>query len=131
MESLKSIGLDFAGVELLENGVIRVEFFDKQSIGEEESREINNAIGRLSDGKPARIMMVPQPNTVFDHGAREFSASDEGLQYTIGDAMITTSLAHKILVSFYLKFNKPKKPSKAFDNEEDAMTWLLSLKDPA
>ncbi|MGV2480515.1 UNVERIFIED_CONTAM: hypothetical protein IGO34_27350, partial [Salmonella enterica subsp. enterica serovar Weltevreden] len=88
------------------------------------------AIGRLSDGKPARIMMVPQPNTVFDHGAREFSASDEGLQYTIGDAMITTSLAHKILVSFYLKFNKPKKPSKAFDNEEDAMAWLLGLPDP-
>ncbi len=130
MESVKSIGLDFASVELLENGIIRVGFFDKLSIGESESREINNAIGALSDGKPARIMMVPQPNTVFDHGAREFSSSDEGLQYTIGDAMVINSLGHKILVSFYLKFNKPKKPSKAFDTEEAAMTWLLSLKTP-
>jgi hypothetical protein len=130
VESVKSIGLDFASVELFENGIIRVGFFDKQSIGESESREINNAIGALSDGKPARIMMVPQPNTVFDHGAREFSSSDEGLQYTIGDAMVITSLGHKILVSFYLKFNKPKKPSKAFDTEEAAMDWLLSLKTP-
>lgn len=131
MESVKSIGLDFASVELLENGIIRVEFFDRLSIGEFESREINHAIGTLSDGKPARIMMVPQPHTVFDPGAREFSSSDEGLQYTIGDAMVITSLAHKILVSLYLKFNKPKKPSKAFDSEEAAMAWLLSLKDPA
>jgi hypothetical protein len=130
VESVKSIGLDFASVELFENGIIRVGFFDKQTIGESESREINNAIGALSDSKPARIMMVPQPNTAFDHGAREFSSSDEGLQYTIGDAMVINSLGHKILVSFYLKFNKPKKPSKAFDTEEAAMDWLLSLKTP-
>lgn len=128
MEIVKSIGLDFASVELLENGIIRIGFFDKQSIGESESRDINNAIGVLSDGKLAPIMMVLQPNTVFDHRAREFSSSNEGLQYTIGDAVVINSLGHKILVSFYLKFNKPKKPTKAFDTQEAAMAWLLSLK---
>lgn len=130
MEIVKNITLVFAEIELLENGIIRVTMFDKTSIGEVESRDINNAIGELSEGKPARIMMVPQPNTVFDHGAREFSASDEGLQYTIGDALVVNSLAHKILANFYLKFNKPRKPSKAFDHEEHAITWLLSLEDP-
>jgi hypothetical protein len=130
VEIVKNISLDFASVELLENGIIRIEFFDKQSIGEFESREINNAIGVLSESKPARVLMVSHTNTVFDHGAREFSSSDEGLKYTIGDALVTNSLGHKILVSFYLKFNKPKKPSKAFENEADAMVWLLSLPDP-
>lgn len=131
MEIVKTITLVFAEIELLENGIIRVNMFDKTSIGEVESRHINNAIGELSEGKPARIMMIPQPNTVFDHGAREFSASEEGLQFTIGDALVVNSLAHKILANFYLKFNKPRKPSKAFDHEEDAIAWLLSLEDPA
>lgn len=130
MEIVKTITLVFAEIELLENGIIRVTMFDKTSIGEVESRHINHAIGELSEGKPARIMMVPLPNTVFDHGAREFSASEEGLQYTIGDALVVSSLAHKILANFYLKFNKPRKPSKAFDHEEDAIAWLLSLEDP-
>jgi hypothetical protein len=131
VEIVKNIKLNFATLELLENGIVRIELLDKQSIGEFESREINNSIGVLSDGKPALIMMIPQPHTVFDHGAREFSSSDEGLHFTIADAMVVTSMAHKILVSFYLKFNKPKKPSKAFDNEVDAMAWLLSLKNPS
>lgn len=130
MEIVKDIALDFAKLGLLENGIIRINLLDKHSIGESESREINNAIGILSEGRLALIMMIPQPHTVFDHGAREFSSSDEGLQYTIADAMVVTSMAHKILVSFYLKFNKPKKPSKAFDNETEAMAWLLSLKKP-
>ncbi len=123
----KNIVLDFAKLDLLDDNIVRIEMFDKRSIGEHECREINNSIGILTDGRQARILLVPQPNTIFDHGAREFSASDEGLQFTIADALIVNNLAHKILVSFYLKFNKPKKPSKAFENEEDAIKWLLTL----
>jgi len=124
---VKNIVLDFAKIELLENNIVRIELFDKQVIGEHESRKINNSIGSLTEGRRARILLVPQPNTSFDHGAREFSSSDEGLQFTIADAMVVTSLAHKILVSFYLKINKPKKPSKAFETEQDAIKWLLTM----
>ena len=126
MEISKYITLDYAKIELLNDHIVRVYIFDKHSIGENESRKINDAIGVLTQGKPARIMMVPSTTTVFETGAREFSASDEGLQFTIADAMVVTNLAHRILVSFYLKLNKPKKPSKAFDNEEEAIQWLLT-----
>lgn len=127
MKIAKNIILDFAKIDLLENNIIRLEIYDKCIIGEHESREMNNAIGILTDGKQARILILSQPTTVFDHGAREFSASEEGLKFTIGDALVVSNLAHKILVSFYLKFNKPKKPSKAFDSEADAIAWLLTL----
>ncbi|MES2131854.1 MAG: hypothetical protein V4506_05845, partial [Bacteroidota bacterium] len=124
MKLVTNIILDFAKVELLENNIVRLEILDKCVIGEHESREMNTAIGVLTNYQVARILIVSQPSTVFDHGARDFSASDEGLKFTIGDALVVSNLAQRILVSFYLKFNKPKKPSKAFDNEEDAMAWL-------
>lgn len=131
MEITQQIDLGFASIELLGNGIIRVEFFNSRSIGEEECRTINNNIGILSKGRPARVLMVTQTDTVFETDAREFSASEEGLRYTIGDALVAYSLAHKILINFYLKFNKPRKPSKAFTNEADAIQWLLSLQEPA
>lgn len=127
MKFAKNINLDFAKIELLGNNIVRLEIYDNCIIGEHESREMNTAIGVLTNNQPARILIVSQPTTVFDHEARAFSASDEGLKFTIGDALVVSNLAHKILVSFYLKFNKPKKPSKAFDSEADAIAWLLTL----
>lgn len=131
METRQRIDFSFASVELLANGIVRVLFFGDQSIGVPESREVNNAIGRLSGGKPARVLIMSQPDTVFEFGAREFSSSAEGQQFTLGDALVIHSLPHKLLANFYLKFDKPPKPSKAFDNEADATAWLLSLNDPA
>lgn len=124
--TLNHIVLPFAKLQLLENNIVRIKFFDKQAIGVTECRKINNALGALTEGRPARILMIPESATQFNNGAREFSASAEGLQFTIADAMIITSLAHKILVSFYLKFDKPKKPSKAFTSEEEAIAWLIT-----
>lgn len=88
---------------------------------------MNNAIGILSKGQEALVMMVPNNTTHFAPESRDFSASAEGLRFTIADAMVVSNLGQKMLVSFYLKFNKPAKPSKAFSNETQAMEWLLSL----
>lgn len=96
-------------------------------IGVAECREMNNAIGKLSRGQPALVLMVPNNTTHFAPGSRDFSASPEGLQFTIADAMVVRNLGQQLLVSFYLKFNKPPKPSKAFNSEAQAIDWLLSL----
>jgi hypothetical protein len=41
--------------------------------------------------------------------------------------MIVKNLAQNIMVSFYLKINKPIRPTKAFSYENDAINWLLGL----
>lgn len=96
-------------------------------IGLDECREINNSIGLLSKGQEALVLMVPDNTTHFAPESRDFSASAEGMQFTIADAMVVSNLGQKMLVSFYLKFNKPPKPSKAFNTEAQAIDWLLSL----
>ena len=64
---------------------------------------------------------------MFDKSANEYSASEEGMQYSIAEAIVVKNLAQKIMVSFYLKINKPIRPSKAFNDEDEALEWLLSL----
>jgi hypothetical protein len=127
VEIVKEIVLGYSRVQLLSNHIVRVEIAGDIVIGVNECREMNNAIGELTEGRPTLVLMVPNNTTHFAPGSRDFSASPEGLQFTIADAMVVNNLGQKLLVSFYLKFNKPQKPSKAFNNEAQAIDWLLSL----
>lgn len=44
--------------------------------------------------------------------------------YTKADAFVITSMATRILGNFYLKINKPERPTKLFNDKTDALQWL-------
>lgn len=44
--------------------------------------------------------------------------------YSKADAFVIKSMAQKILANFYIKINKPERPTKFFNNKEDALIWL-------
>ncbi|MCD6066810.1 MAG: hypothetical protein K0S33_1636 [Bacteroidetes bacterium] len=115
-------------VSLRSNGIIHVVFRDLITIGYKESKEINDAIGKLGKGKRMRVLMESAINTNFEKEAREFSAGEEGQRYTLADAFIATSTAQSIFVNFYLKINRPPNPSKCFSDMDSAVQWLLSIK---
>lgn len=127
MKTLNSIKLDFATISMLESSIIKIDMSSGAVIDLDECVKITNAIGDLTDKKKALILMISGNTTSFTSEARAFSASEAGSIYTIADAMIVKNLAQKITVSFYLKINKPIRPSKAFNSESDAIKWLLSL----
>lgn len=128
LEVLKSIEFEYANIQMLANGIIKIEMFDGHIIDLEECVQITIAQGKLLGGKQGLMFMVADSTTQFTNSAREFSASKEGLRFSIAEALVIQNLAQKILVSFYLKINKPAKPSKAFNSEEDAIKWLLDYK---
>ena len=126
LEVLKSI--EYANIQMLANGIIKIEMFDGHIIDLEECVQLTIAQGKLLDGKEGLMFMVAETTTQFTNDARDFSASKEGVRFSIAEAFVVQNLAQKILVSFYLKINKPAKPSKAFNSEEDAIKWLLDHK---
>ena len=128
MKILKNIKFEYADVQLLDVGVIRIEMLGGEIIDLEECVRLNIAQGELLGGKLGLVLMVAASTTQFTSDARDFSASKEGLRFSKAEAMVVRNLAHRLIVSFYLKFNKPSVPSKAFDTEEDATNWLLSFK---
>lgn len=62
-----------------------------------------------------------------DLDVRAWAAKDSGNKYTVADAIVISSFAQKILADFYLKSNKPEKPTRIFSNVESAVQWIEEL----
>ena len=56
---------------------------------------------------------------------REWAADSSGNNYTHSDAIVIGSLSQKIISDFYLKFNKPTKPTKIFYSMDKAIEWSI------
>ena len=56
--------------------------------------------------------------------AREYLASPEATQDVIAGAFIIGSAVNRIIGNFFLRINKPQKPTKLFTDKEQALLWL-------
>ena len=61
--------------------------------------------------------------------ARNYAA-ENGKDYFIASAIISDSLAVRMVVNFFNTFYKHVVPFKMFANEEDARVWLRTFKEP-
>ena len=127
MQLIQEIKFSHSKVQLFEPKLVRIEILASTPIGKKEAKEMNDALGVLSKGKEILVLMLAEEMAQFDKEAMNFSASDEGMLYTIGDALVVKSTAQRIAANLYLQLSKPKKPSKVFNSEKDAVKWLFSL----
>lgn len=63
-----------------------------------------------------------------DAEVRAKISSSEANQYTIADAFVIKNISDKMMGDFYLKYNKPVKPTREFNDREEAIEWLLNQK---
>lgn len=54
---------------------------------------------------------------------RKWAANENGNLYTLTDAIVIRSLPQKIITDFYLKFDRPVRPTKVFNSLEKAIIW--------
>jgi hypothetical protein len=60
----------------------------------------------------------------ISHEARdEFAKS----KYRLAVAIVTNSLANKLLGNFFIKFHKPLSSSRIFSDEPSAIEWLRTI----
>ena len=65
----------------------------------------------------------------IDPETREWAADTSGNKYTISDAIVIGSISQKIITDFYLRINKPAKPTRIFYSLDKAVAWSLELKE--
>ena len=51
-------------------------------------------------------------------------SKNENNPYSKADAFVIHSMAQKILANFYIKINKPERPTKFFNDKNEAINWL-------
>jgi hypothetical protein len=120
---------DFENITMMlyKNGIMNVIFKDNRLITIKDIEEVNHWVGSLGNRQYLNLMEGGY-NTDIDSIVREFSASDKENKYTIADAMVISTSAHKLITDFYVKVNRPYKPTRVFTDRNEAIDWLLSLK---
>lgn len=80
-------------------------------------------------GKKLPALVICSPDTITESDMLNYMSKNENSPYSIADAFVIFSLAQKILANTYLKFNKPERPVKFFNNKEDGLNWLKQFMD--
>lgn len=108
-------------------GFLRIEFLHTAgSFDLEEAKRNIEAARILTREKRMPVLLdlrkgfhTPTPE------ARQYIAQEQPYtKHRLAEAFLLNSLGNFILVSFYIKFNKPPNPAKIFRSETSAIDWL-------
>lgn len=114
-------------IQLLDNGIVELHSNDDTVYDVDMIKEVVNEIGNLTGGKKCKQITIAGIYTSVTKEGRDFMASDEAVKFTIAEAFVIQSLAQRILGNFFLKFNRPKVPTKIFTDKQKAELWLNSI----
>ena len=123
----KLIDLGHSIIQFRADGIVQVDFADEILLDVTECKELISNYSAVLVSKKVPILHVLGKYMNFTKEAREYGASEEGLKFSLAEAFVLNSLAHKILANFYIKFNKPKVPTQFFKTKEEATVWLLTF----
>lgn len=119
------IELSHSTIQLRSDGILQVDFVDECMLDVAECEELIRNYTAVLNTRKVPILHIFGRYTGATKGARDFSASPEGLKHSLAEAYVLKSLAHRLLLNFYIKFNKPAVPTKYFTTKQEAIAWLL------
>lgn len=97
--------------------------FEKSSIDLETIKEMTR-VGDEWNGTALCANLIDIRDVGFiDSKARAYGA-EQYRSYVAGQALLIESKISSYFANLFLKFSKPKVPTKLFTNEEEAIAWL-------
>jgi hypothetical protein len=125
-EIARSEIISFEGysIFLRNDHIIQLQFKAGFSGELDDAINIINTIKKLSNGIRYPLLVIYADGNLFSKENREYVAGNEISNYVKADALVMKSLALKIIGNFYLKFNKPLRPTRMFVDTETAVQWL-------
>lgn len=127
VETVKSIHHGLYTMEYRSNGILYV------SISGSRPETIEDTIDAICVGN--ELIGFSKTPMLFRHDdfalpspeVRKYLAKKESNPCSIAEAYLVTTFAFKLLAQFYLKYNKPERPTKLFTNVDDAERWLSTF----
>lgn len=112
-----------------DNGIIELNWHPVlQEITKSNLIEVKSYIGELGNGNKVPVLVATCDFLNITAEARTYSASDEGQEYTLANAVLIDNMAKSMAFNIYLKLNRPQTPTRSFSDKEKAIEWLLSFK---
>ncbi len=114
-------------VSFQEEGIMRYQVNQIDELTLQNIVEYNEAVRQLGGGKAYCNLVVMKEFVQIGDDARKYAAAEESNMYTIADAFVIDSFALKIVGNFYMRYNKPVRPTRMFNTELDALKWLRTF----
>jgi hypothetical protein len=89
--------------------------------------EMRNIFLALSNGSKWAVLIDGANFFSTTSELRQLSANEEYTKLRLALAIVTKSMATKIIGNFFIKVNKPASPTKLFSEEKPAIEWLKQL----
>jgi len=109
------------------DGIVIIDIKPDVEISIEEIIEGTNFILSIVKEKKLPILFIANEFSIPSKESREYLAKKESLPYAIADAYVICSFPQKIVGNFYLKVNKPFRPTKLFTDKNEALKWLKTF----
>lgn len=124
---MKTLSTNLADYEY-ENDILVVSPRSGLVLEKEDMVTMLNEAVAFTEGKKYYALIDTSNHVETTVEGRNYYSNSELSKYRFVDAFVVTSLPIKLVVNFYIRFNKPLIPSKMFNSRVEAMNWLLELK---
>ena len=110
-------------VKLIDNSYYEVRVFENQEFTVDDLKNLV-AAQEKNIGLVLPVLDFCENNAMADVLLLSKLSKNENNPYSKADAFVLNSIAQKILANFYVKINKPERPTKFFNNLDEALIWL-------
>lgn len=114
-------------IKLRSDGILHSHTSSAIDFDIESLKQFNVVMAKMLNNQKAPLLITFDQFAIPPDETRGFWAKKESCPLALADAYVTASLGHKIIGNAYLKFNKPGRPTKIFNDEDSAVQWLQSF----
>lgn len=111
-------------VDLGNNTYLKVNVLGNEEISVDDVKSIALSCKNIGGDNCFPLLIKVDKYTLPSAEARRFIAQADANPYAKAEAYVISDLPQKIVSNFFLKFDKPARPTKIFTNEEEALEWL-------
>jgi hypothetical protein len=115
------------GELVYEDSILYVSFNDGADVDRADVEEIYSEGLKMSGGKPYMTLSDIRNNPTSSPEARAFAATCDYAKFRLADALLADSSVMSLVANFYIRFNKPKVPTRLFNSKEKAVNWLKEI----
>ena len=110
------------------DGIMYVRITSEKEETVELVKEMVKKMGEMVNHKQVPLLARHEDFAIPGKPNRDYWATKESCPYSKADAFMIKTTAMQLIANFYLKFNKPERPTKMFADEKEAIEWLKTFR---
>lgn len=112
---------------LRSDGIMYIRISPEKEETVELVKKMVEKMGEMVNYKKVPMLAKHEEFALPGKANRDYWATKEACPYSKADAFMINSPAMKLIANFYLKINKPERPTKMFTDENEAINWLKTF----